>query len=134
LSRPGPLGNAEALERLEALLVTLADPHHDLHGVPGIERGDIGSQALAGDIGYSLHCPVLQSDLRWAHGHAPHVFASDLNGRTAVRPHVFASDLNGRTAVRPHVFASDLNGRTAVRPYVFASDLNGRTAVRPYEL
>ena len=43
-------GNADALERLEALFFTFAHAYHDAHRVPGSKGGNVSPQVLPGDV------------------------------------------------------------------------------------
>src|SRR3954466_11928364 len=54
-----PFGDDQPLERLKALLVTLADANHDPNGVSRIECRNVRAQALTGHFCQSFHGPVL---------------------------------------------------------------------------
>src|SRR5207247_4279587 len=47
--------DADTLERLQPLLIALAYAHHHAHGIPRIERRDVGLEPLALDRPQSVH-------------------------------------------------------------------------------
>src|SRR5439155_1340946 len=56
--------DADALERLQSLLVTLAYPYHHPDGVARIERRDVGLEPLALEPPPSVHTHILYASTR----------------------------------------------------------------------
>src|SRR6185369_3899274 len=56
-----PLGDDDALERLEPFLVALANADHDLDGVARLECRNVRAQALTGHFCQPLHRRILRA-------------------------------------------------------------------------
>ena len=54
-----PLRDHDALERLEALLVSLTHAHHDADRVAGTEAGNVRPQTFAAELNHVLHGRIL---------------------------------------------------------------------------
>src|SRR5215211_5741562 len=61
-----PFRDDQPLERLKALLVTLADPNHDPDGVSRIECRNVRAQALTGHFCQSFHGRILPRSSVWS--------------------------------------------------------------------